>query len=171
MATYAEIQKELENIRSSFINNLEDLEITDTSWETIETSPKEFIAPISDAGVVYKYDRGVIGIDQYGKKEEIDLDEFNISSGGHSLATLFIGCLLNKECKEKYESLPIMTPFESGKIISDYGIYIIQLEGDSMYVYNPETPTDIQKKALQEELDVRTNFKIEYIENTKKNQV
>lgn len=168
MSTYEEIRRELDSIRTNFINNIELENLNNSEFELLEQTLSENIGPKSEAGIVYKYNRGVIGIDKDGKEAEINIDNFDSNSGGHSVATLYVGCLLNKECKEKYHSLPILTPFESGKIISDYGIYIIQLEGDSMYVYIPENPTDIQKRVLQEEIDLRSNFKVEYIGDMKK---
>lgn len=176
MATYEELRKEMNDVRLEFFSNLEKMAednpeeyaklLGESSIENLDID----IAPRSSAGKIYKYDRGVIGIDKNGKKEEINLDLFDMGSGGHPMATLFIGCLLNEEIKNKYQdTMPIMAVYESAKLVTEYGICIAQLEGNQMFIYYPETPTDIQKEILQREIDVRKDkFEFKHIECSSK---
>ena len=111
-------------------------------------------SPISIAGTVYKFNRGVIGIDYEGETHEIILDR---TARHHNEATAEIGTLTNCPVSDKYAG-----PFENGLEVSEQGTLIIQLEGDSMLVYLPKEMTTEQYNKLVSEVTPRSNFTVSF---------
>lgn len=114
------------------------------------TNARRLGSPVSSSGVVYKYNRGVIGIEINGRKHEIILDG---TFRHHNEATAEIGLITNCQVKEKNAN-----PFINGMEISKQGTIIIQLEGDSMLVYLPEIISQEQYLILESEVIPRANF-------------
>ena len=111
-------------------------------------------SPTSIAGVVYKFNRGVVGIDRDGNVTERVLDG---TWDHHSEVTAEIGNLTNLSPTERYTR-----PFENGLLASEGGTLIIQLEGDSALVYLPNELTDEQLTKLNLEITPRSNFAISF---------
>ena len=162
---------DLEEARNDLINYLDMIRQNDISEyqkimnEMFGDDYGVVLGPKSFSGKVYKYDSGVIGIDECGNKEEINMDDSNES---HSSATIKIGCLLNMKFKSRYENTNVLvTPYDIGSILSNYGVLLVQLEGDSMIVYLPSNElTDIQEELLLAEINPRKDmFKIQYTKN------
>jgi len=107
-------------------------------------------SPQSFSGVVYKYNRGVIGIETDGTKHEIIFDG---TIRHHNEATAEIGLITNCPVTEKYAN-----PFFNGMEVSKQGTIIIQLEGDSILVYLPELISQEQYQSLESEVNPRSNF-------------
>ena len=111
-------------------------------------------SPTSIAGTVYKFNRGVVGIDRDGNVTERVLDG---TGDHHSEVTAEIGNLINLSPTERYTR-----PFENGLLASEGGTLIIQLEGDSALVYLPNELTDEQLTKLNLEITPRSNFAISF---------
>ena len=111
-------------------------------------------SPTSIAGAVYKFNRGVIGIDRDGNVTERVLDG---TRDHHSEVTAEIGNLTNLSPTERYTR-----PFENGLLASEEGTLIIQLEGDSALVYLPNELTEEQLTKLNLEITPRSNFAISF---------
>ena len=111
-------------------------------------------SPMSIAGTIYKFNRGVIGIDYEGEIHEIILDRTNRH---HNDATAEIGTLTICPVSDKYAG-----PFENGLEVSEQGTLIIQLEGDSMLVYLPKEMTTEQYNKLVSEVTPRSNFTVSF---------
>lgn len=111
-------------------------------------------SPMSIAGTIYKFNRGVIGIDYEGEIHEIILDR---TTRHHNDATAEIGTLTNCPVSDKYAG-----PFENGLEVSEQGTLIIQLEGDSMLVYLPKEMTTEQYNKLVSEVTPRSNFTVSF---------
>ena len=111
-------------------------------------------SPMSIAGTIYKFNRGVIGIDYEGETHEIILDR---TARHHNEATAEIGTLTNCPVSDKYAG-----PFENGLEVSEQGTLIIQLEGDSMLVYLPKEMTTEQYNKLVSEVTPRSNFTVSF---------
>lgn len=107
-------------------------------------------SPVSSSGVVYKFNRGVIGIDKNGRKIEIIFDRTNRH---HNEATAEIGrrtnCIVGR---------PNGNPFTLGVEVGKQGTIIVQLEGDSMLVYMPEQINQQQYNSLLSEINPRRSF-------------
>ncbi len=114
-------------------------------------------SPTSIAGVVYKFNRGVVGIDREGNVTERILDG---TWDHHSEVTAEIGNLTNLSSTDKYTR-----PFENGLLASEGGTLIIQLEGDSALVYLPNELTEEQLTKLNLEIIPRSNFAISFTHN------
>lgn len=111
-------------------------------------------SPTSIAGSVYKFNRGVVGIDRDGNVTERVLDG---TLSHHSEVTAEIGNLTNLSPTERYTR-----PFENGLLASEGGTLIIQLEGDSALVYLPNELTEEQLTKLNLEITPRSNFAISF---------
>ena len=109
-------------------------------------------SPTSIAGSVYKFNRGVVGIDRDGNERVLDG-----TGDHHSEVTAEIGNLTNLSPTERYTR-----PFENGLLASEGGTLIIQLEGDSALVYLPNELTDEQLTKLNLEITPRSNFAISF---------
>ena len=117
---------------------------------TTITNSNQLWSPISRAGVIYKYNRGVIGIETDGTKHEIIFDG---TFRHHNEATAEIGLKTNCPVSDKYAN-----PFLNGMEVSKQGTIIIQLEGDSILVYLPEMISNEQYQSLESEVKPRSNF-------------
>ena len=111
-------------------------------------------SPISIAGVVYKFNRGVIGIDREGNVTERVLDG---TWNHHSEVTAEVADLIDLAPYEKYNR-----PFQNGLLAAKNGVLIIQLEGDSALVYLPDELSQEQLLKLNLEMEPRKNFTISY---------
>lgn len=114
------------------------------------TSARRLWSPVSTSGIVYKYNRGVIGIGLDGTKYEIIFDG---TLRHHNEATAEIGVKTNCPVTDKNAN-----PFFNGMEVSQQGTIIIQLEGDSMLVYLPETISEAQFQSIETEIIPRSNF-------------
>lgn len=107
-------------------------------------------SPISSSGVIYKFNRGVIGIDRVGKKIELVFDGTNMH---HDEATAEIGKRTNCVVDN-----PNGNPFTLGMQVGKQGTIIVQLEGDAMLVYMPLQITQEQYNSLLSEINPRRGF-------------
>lgn len=107
-------------------------------------------SPVSSSGVIYKFNRGVIGIDRVGKKIELVFDGTNRH---HNEATAEIGKRTNCVVEN-----PNGNPFTLGMQVGKQGTIIVQLEGDSMLVYMPEQIIQEQYNLLLSEINPRRSF-------------
>ena len=111
-------------------------------------------SPISSAGVVYQWNRGVIGISYDGKIETENLDR---TFGHHADATVKISRYLGV-------TIPMTTmPFQAGVDAKDNGILLLQLEGDNCLVYFPDNITDVQLNELIKILSPRQKFTFSFV--------
>ena len=142
--------------RSTGSNNIPQMQQPQTTPQTSSikptpiTNPNQLWSPVSGAGVIYKYNRGVIGIEIDGTKHEIIFDG---TFRHHNEATAEIGIKTNCPVTDKYAN-----PFLNGMEVSKQGTIIIQLEGDSILVYLPEMISNEQYIALEYEVNPRSNF-------------
>ena len=107
-------------------------------------------SPVSYKGKVYKFNRGVVGIDKNGQKIEIVFDG---TSRHHNEATAEIGIRTNCSVSDRYNN-----PFVLGMEVGKQGTIILQLEGDSLLVYLPETINRKQYESLLSEIIPRRSF-------------
>lgn len=107
-------------------------------------------SPISNADTIYKYDRGVIGIGLSGEKKEIILDR---TFRHHNDATMEIGQLLHSPA-----DTPDLNPFAVAVDVVSKGAIIIQLEGNSIFIYLPDTISLEQYQILLTEINPRRAF-------------
>ena len=124
---------------------------TVTVQPTSVSDARNLWSPTSFSGVVYKYNRGVIGIERDGTRHEIIFDGTNRH---HNEATAEIGRIANCPVQEAWAN-----PFINGMEVSKQGTIIIQLEGDSILVYLPEIISEEQYQVLESEVNPRSNFK------------
>lgn len=111
-------------------------------------------SPIGSAGVVYQWNRGVIGISYDGKIETENLDR---TFGHHADATVKISRYLGV-------AIPMTTmPFQAGVDAKDNGILLLQLEGDNCLVYFPDNITDVQLNELIKILSPRQKFTFSFV--------
>lgn len=111
-------------------------------------------SPISSAGIVYQWNRGVIGISYDGKIETENLDK---TFGHHADATVKISNYFGI-------SIPKTTmPFQAGIDAKDNGILLLQLEGAKCLIYFPDNITDVQLNELVRALLPRQNFIFSFV--------
>ena len=111
-------------------------------------------SPISDAGAVYQWNRGVIGISYDGKIETENLDK---TFGHHADATVKISRYLGV-------TIPRTNmPFQAGIDAKDNGILLLQLEGDSCLVYFPDNITNVQLNELFRIVSPRQTFTFSFV--------
>ena len=102
--------------------------------------------------IVYRFDRGVIGITETGDVYEEILDGTNNFHGETTKKIgKRVGCIIPEEIGN--------SPFLNGVIISLQGVIIIQLEGSAMFVYLPKLISAEQYQNLILEVIPRKNFK------------
>lgn len=129
-----------------------------TSQQTLRSRPATTgWSPTSFAGTVYKFNRGVIGIDRDGNVTERVLDG---TWDHHSEVTAEVANLIDLAPSEKYDR-----PFQNGLLAAEKGILIIQLEGDSALIYLPDELSQEQFAKLNLEIEPRKNFTISYTYN------
>ena len=113
-------------------------------------------SPISTAGKVYEWNRGVIGVNQLGIVAKENLDG---TINHHSDATVRVVNSLGGNIE--YENLP----FQMGVNGSEQDILVFQSEGDNGLFYFPESLTNKQIIALGDILSPRTRFNFSYSYN------
>ena len=111
-------------------------------------------SPVSYAGTVYEWNRGVIGISYDGDVEKESLDgTFN----HHADASVRVSRALGA-------SIPMTTaPFEAGINASEKGVLILQAEGDECFVYFPESITTKQQQELIKAVTPRSGFEFSFV--------
>ena len=143
-----DIEKRLEK-NANLDNTQSDQQLTgrrydaSTSW-----------SPVSDAGVIYEWNRGVIAVDSEGREEKENLDK-NIFSH-HADATIRVSRRLG--------SIIGITksPFEAAINATEDGLLIFQSEGDKALVYLPDTPSQQQIESLTRMLEPRKMFQFSF---------
>ena len=111
-------------------------------------------SPISSAGTVYEWNRGVIGISYDGMIEKETLDgTFN----HHADATVRVSNLLGANISM------IDMPFQAGIAAKEQGILILQSEGDNCLVYFPDDITVSQQTELAKAIAPRSNFTYSFV--------
>lgn len=155
---------------NNFSDMLESIQLNKIISSQIDLSSLQLITkrnaiipgPESATGVVYKFDRGVIGITETGQVYEEILDGTNYH---HGETTRKIGKQTGCEIPDE-----IGNPhFSVGVAVSLQGVLIIHLEGSAMFTYLPETISEEQYQSLEQEVIPRTNFEI--ISFTHNNQI
>lgn len=111
-------------------------------------------SPVSDAGVIYEWNRGVIAVDSEGREEKENLDKKYYSH--HADATIRVSGRLG--------SIIGITesPFEAAINATQDGLLIFQSEGDKALVYLPDTPSLHQIESLTRMLEPRKMFQFSF---------
>lgn len=111
-------------------------------------------SPVSSAGTVYEWNRGVIGISYDGVIEKEKLDgTFN----HHADATVRVSNLLGANLAM------IDMPFQAGLDAKEQGILILQSEGDNCFVYFPDNITKAQQVELVKAITPRSSFTYSFV--------
>ncbi len=111
-------------------------------------------SPVSYAGTVYEWNRGVIGISYDGNVEKESLDG---TYNHHADASVRVSSALGA-------SIPMTTaPFEAGINASEKGVLILQAEGDKCFVYFPESITTKQQQELIKAVTPRSGFEFSFV--------
>ncbi len=115
--------------------------------------PSRMWSPMSLAGRIYEWNRGVLAIDILGRvrKEKLDGTNNHHTDATERLAKYF-GIIIDKDTN----------PFIAGVQASEEGLIIFQSEGDNGLVYFPESITEEQAVALTRELIPRQGFNFSY---------
>ena len=106
-------------------------------------------SPFSLAGVVYEWNRGVIGISIDGEVVKESLDG---TSNHHADATGRIADKLGSPIANT------TAPFEAAISCNANGLLIFQSEGNNAFVYFPEEISEYQLSALKDIVAPRSNF-------------
>lgn len=111
-------------------------------------------SPVSNAGEVYQWNRGVIGISHNGVIETENLDK---TFSHHADATVKISRYLGV-------TIPMTTlPFQAGLDAKKNGILLLQLEGDNCLVYFPDNVTNVQLNQLVRIIFPRQSFTFSFV--------
>ena len=111
-------------------------------------------SPVSYAGTVYEWNRGVIGISYDGNVEKESLDG---TYNHHADASVRVSSALGA-------SIPMTTaPFEAGINASEKGVLILQAEGANCFVYFPESITTKQQQELIKAVTPRSGFEFSFV--------
>ena len=111
-------------------------------------------SPVSSAGRIYEWNRGVIGISYDGMIEKEKLDgTFN----HHADATVRVSNLLGANMAM------IDMPFQAGLDAKEQGILILQSEGDNCFVYFPDNITKAQQVELVKAITPRSSFTYSFV--------
>ena len=111
-------------------------------------------SPISNAGEVYQWNRGVIGISRNGVIETENLDK---TFSHHAAATVKISRYFGV-------TIPMTTmPFQAGLDAKANGILLLQLEGDNCLVYFPDNVTNVQLNQLVKIVSPRQSFTFSFV--------
>lgn len=153
---YLNKENKLKNLAENFrnVNNIiPDICINqDIGNSTTKSSLLENITKIEkQSKVVYRFDRGVIGINETGYIREIILDG---TEDFHGETTRKIGMLEGCVIPTQIDN----DPFMNGVIVSQQGELIMQLEGANMFVYLPQIISTQQYQSLEIEVIPRKNF-------------
>lgn len=111
-------------------------------------------SPVSSAGTVYEWNRGVIGISYDGM---IEIEKLDGTYNHHADATVRVSNLLGANMKM------IDMPFQAGLDAKEQGILILQSEGDNCFVYFPDNITKAQQVELVKAITPRSNFTYSFV--------
>ena len=111
-------------------------------------------SPVSYAGVIYEWNRGVIAVDSEGREEKENLDKKFFSH--HVDATIRASRRLGSIIGETE------SPFEAAINATEDGLLIFQSEGDKALVYLPDTPSLQQIESLTRMLEPRKMFQFSF---------
>ena len=106
-------------------------------------------SPVSKAGKVYEWDRGVIGISKDGRAIRENLDE---TTTHHASATYLVATKFDIQFPRTIQ------PFKAGINCANQGLLLMQFEGDNAYLYFPLSITNEQLKVLNDILMPRQSF-------------
>lgn len=110
-------------------------------------------SPVSSSGIIYEWDRGVIGIPDDGTLVKIKIDG---TEKHHADVTKTIG--------NQFGITNIRnTPFAAAVDVANAGVVIIQTEGDNCFVYLPVDLTMEQTESLRQVVEPRNIFNFSYI--------
>lgn len=111
-------------------------------------------SPMSLAGKVYEWNRGVIGISYDGEVEKENLDGTN---NHHADATYRVSQKLGV-------NIPlIIEPFQAGLNAIEQGLVILQTEGDNCFVYFPQVISEEQLDKIKASITPRKDFNFSFI--------
>ena len=106
-------------------------------------------SPISSAGKIYEWNRGVIEINPIGEIKKESLDG---TLNHHEDATIRISKLFGITISNS------VGPFDAAIKANKNGLVVIQTDGDNCFLYLPEQITIEQKERIIESLLPRRNF-------------
>lgn len=110
-------------------------------------------SPQSFAGIVYEWNRGVVGISLGGNIEKEILDG---TLNHHADATVRIAEALGSPIEKT------TTPFEAAVNCANKGLLIFQSEGDNAFVYFPSSISEEQLNGLTDIVTPRNGFNFSY---------
>ena len=142
--------------------------IKGVNTEKKDASTQGYWSPVSSAGKRYKFARGVVGIDENGKKYEVNIDKTEKFYGfyyGHGEGTIEIaeraGCSININNLEA-------TPYELALEVANQGLIVMHFEGTAMWLYLSQSISLEQYESLKSELAPREGFSnIAFMHNNK----
>lgn len=111
-------------------------------------------SPVSSAGRVYEWNRGVIAISYDGIIEKEKLDG---TANHHADATVRVSRALGANVEM------IDMPFQAGLDAKGQGILILQSEGDNCFVYFPDNITTAQQTELIKAIAPRSSFTYSFV--------
>ena len=111
-------------------------------------------SPVSSAGRIYEWNRGVIGISYDGIIEKEKLDG---TYNHHADATVRVSRALGANLAM------IDMPFQAGLDAKEQGILILQSEGDNCFVYFPDNITKAQQVELVKAITPRSSFTYSFV--------
>ena len=113
-------------------------------------------SPQSSAGIVYEWNRGVIGVSYSGEVRKEKLDG---TMNHHADATVRIANSLGV-------LIPMTNaPFQAAIDSNEKGLLIFQSEGDNAFVYFPDSLSEEQLEELNDIVVPRSNFNFSYTYN------
>ncbi len=119
-------------------------------------------SPISNAGNIYEWSRGVISIGKDGTIAKENLDSrIGAHHGGATVRTL-INLDITIEIDEFRADIE---PFPSGVEGAKKGAIVFQSEGNEVLLYFPESITEEQLESLSSVLTPRENFNYSFTHN------
>ena len=110
-------------------------------------------SPVSNAGKIFEWNRGVIGISEDGEIYKECLDE---TTTHHAGATYKVA--------NHFEITIIRTPqpYKAGVSCSSQGLLLLQFEGDKVCIYFPQSLSEEQFTSLEEIIAPRDTFIYSY---------
>ena len=106
-------------------------------------------SPVNFRGMVYEWNRGVIGINENG---EVIKENLDMSGGHHADATVKVATYLGGNI------VSTNRPFEAGVKASEERIVLFQSEGNGALIYFPESMTPEQIEELRKIVAPRIGF-------------
>ncbi len=110
-------------------------------------------SPVSKAGLIYEWNRGVIAVASDGTEEKENLDQ---TRNHHVDATIRVSRRLGSIIGAT------QSPFEAAINATEDGLLIFQSEGDKALVYLPDTPSQQQIESLTRMLEPRKMFQFSF---------